>query len=80
MSVVSRQESGLRGYQAMLAKHGVAQVNKWRRTGGRKRNRTYLEIIEAERLEAEAKASARRARRSSSRGRQPITDSFDSIS
>lgn len=68
MTVVSRSESGLRGYHATLAKYGPAQLNKWRRTGGRKPNPTLLEIREMEREQAAIKASARRERRSSSRG------------
>lgn len=68
MTVVSRSESGLRGYHATLAKYGPAQLNRWRRSGGRKPNPTLLEIREMKREQAAIKASARRKSRSSSRG------------
>lgn len=68
VTVVSRSEAGLRGYQSTLAKYGAVQLNKWRRTGGRRPNPTLLEIREMEREQAATKASARRERRSSSSG------------
>ena len=77
MSVVSRQESGARGYQVTLAKYGPAQMNRWRRRGaGKNRNPTLLEILEAEREAARLKATARRGRRSSSQGGKRISE-FD---
>ena len=81
MSVVSRQESGARGYAVTLAKYGPATMNKWRRRGaGKNRNPSLLEILEAEREAARLKATARRGRRSTSRGGKRITDAFDFIS
>jgi len=68
MNVVSRSEAGARGYAVTLAKYGPAQLNRWRRKGGRKPNPTLLEIREMEREQAAIKASARRVSRSSSRG------------
>jgi hypothetical protein len=63
MSVVSRSEAGRRGYVAMLARYGEAQVNRWRRTGGRKPNPTYAEIIAAENAAERAKKAVTRQRR-----------------
>ena len=76
MSVVSRQESGARGYAVTLAKYGPATMNKWRRRGaGTNRNPSLLEI-RAEREAARLKATARRGRRSSSQGGKRISE-FD---
>lgn len=41
----TREERGLLGYEALLRKYGPAQVNRWRRTGGRPRHRSYTEIV-----------------------------------
>ena len=46
-SVVTHEERGRRGYLATEAKYGAAQMNRWRRTGGRKPNRTLAEIMGA---------------------------------
>ena len=46
-SVVTPEERGRRGYLATEAKYGKAQMNRWRRTGGRKPNRTLAEIMAA---------------------------------
>lgn len=56
-SVVTRSESGKRGYEALLATYGERQLNKWRRQGGRKKHRTLAEIQESE---ARAIASTKR--------------------
>lgn len=59
-SVITPQESGRRGYVAMLAKYGERKVNQWRRMGGRKRYLTHDELLAAE-------AATRRERRLSSK-------------
>lgn len=46
-SVVTPSERGRRGYLATEAKFGTAQMDRWRRTGGRKPNRTLAEIMGA---------------------------------
>lgn len=59
---------------ALVAKYGERQVNAWRRKGGRPKDPTLIEILEQEREQA----SARRGRRVSSKGREPIAE-FDRI-
>ena len=77
MSVVSRQESGARGYAVTLAKYGPATMNKWRRRGaGKNRNPSLLAILAAARAPARQKATARRGRRVSSQGGKRISE-FD---
>lgn len=42
---LSASERGYLGYLATRARYGSRQMDAWRRTGGRKRNRTYEEIV-----------------------------------
>ena len=73
MTVISRQESGARGYAVTRARYGDRKLNEWRRKGGRKPDPTLLEILAMER---EAKAATRTKARLSSRRRSP--SAFDS--
>lgn len=40
-------EWGARGYHVTAARYGEAQMNRWRKRGGRKRNPTYAELTKA---------------------------------
>jgi hypothetical protein len=46
-SQMTPAEWGLLGYEALVKKYGVQQVNRWRRTGGRPKHRSYAEIVGA---------------------------------
>lgn len=44
MSVVSKSEAGYRGYLVTETRYGQRQMDRWRRMGGRPRNKTLAEI------------------------------------
>ncbi len=66
-TVVSAREYGARGYQALLAKYGKQQLDRWRRLGGRPRDLSFDEI---------QMAATRRRRRVSKQGGSQSTE-FD---
>lgn len=54
MSVVSKSEAGARGYMVTEARYGKATMDRWRRKGGRPRNKTLAEIRAEEKRERRA--------------------------
>ena len=64
-SVVTPQERGLRGYLSTYERYGKPQMDRWRRKGGRKPNRTLGQILAGIAPSSRARFTSRREGRPS---------------